>query len=278
MLLLAGCTLRSEDASIDLPDPAPAWFAECYLHPNQPATLTLSPVTSYFSLPDTAQALGWFQTLATRTQVRFVMRDETGALISEEPLRYVLPDSSYPLGRFVGENPTGEDDRLSYSLFIDLPEQQMQGETRMLPPITLKEDDLNLIWDTRDSAGIAIRLAWSDPDLTQENFYRVIINDFRPDSIANFEYRDRQFNGSARPFFLTGFGFQPGDSVELTVYNVSKAYYDFIQTAEQAASAADNPFTEPALIQSTLTGGLGVFEGLHPGRPLRFRLPKRGGG
>ena len=272
LVLLWGCTLRSEEVRIDLPDPAPGWMAECYLYPDAVPVLVLAPNVPYFRLPDSARAVGWLQTLATRTTATLRTRTATGDLLHEERLAYFLPDSAYPLGRFQGLRPTAADPALAYELLVELPEQQLRATTQFGRPIALRPDDLSYTWNPRDTAGVSLRLAWDDPDPTRETFYRVLFNDFRPDSIGHFEFRDRQFS-PGRPFFLT-YTQSLGDSLEITVYDIPESYYDFVQTTEQAISAAGNPFIEPVLIRSMFSGGLGAFVALHPGQPLRLRLPE----
>ncbi len=272
LLLLWSCTLRSEEVRIDLPDPKPGWMAECYLYPDARPVLVLAPILPYFRPPDSAQAIGWLQTLATRTTATLRTRAAGGSLLHEERLAYLLPDSAYPLGRFQGQRPTAANPDLTYELHIDLPDQQLHATTRFGRPIALRPDDLAYIWNPRDTGGVSLRLAWDDPDPSRENFYRVIFNDFRPDTIGNFEFRDRQFS-PGRPFFLS-YTRSLGDSLEITVYDIPESYYYFIQTTEQAISAAGNPFVEPVLIRSMFTGGLGAFVALDPGQPLRLRLPR----
>jgi hypothetical protein len=70
----------------------------------------------------------------------------------------------------------------------------------------------------------------------------------------------------------TSYEFNPGDSVIVTLFHFDQPYYQFLQSTQNARNANGNPFGQPAAIQSTVQGGVGVFTILsYRRRSLRIR-------
>ena len=57
----------------------------------------------------------------------------------------------------------------------------------------------------------------------------------------------------------TGYEYEEGDTLFVTLFHIDKAYHDFLESAKDAAGANGNPFAQPSQVKSTVTGGIGVF-------------------
>jgi hypothetical protein len=106
------------------------------------------------------------------------------------------------------------------------------------------------------SVGVAI----SDP-ISQENYYRVVIgkdfNLFGTD-ITDLRTNDISFNGKSFSFFSDA-DFARNDTVMVRVYSLHKDHFNYLESIGNARRSNFNPFAQPGLIKSNITGGLGIF-------------------
>ena len=75
----------------------------------------------------------------------------------------------------------------------------------------------------------------------------------------SWEFSDVTFGAGSRVPVGMGYNYKVGDVLVCRLYNISKEYYDFLETMDDASSAASNPIARPARIISNVTGGFGIF-------------------
>jgi hypothetical protein len=155
---------------------------------------------------------------------------------------------------------------------VDERGRRLKARTRLLPPIAI--DSLNYRFDSRDSAALLL-VRFQDPP-RQANFYRYITHKggrLRPGTREqDFELTDRLFDGQLAALG-SGFNYVRGDTLTATLYHIDQAYFNFLETAEDAFFANTSPFNQPAVIKSNVEGGLGIFTGLSYTR-RRLIIPK----
>lgn len=156
-----------------------------------------------------------------------------------------------------------------------------EATTQFLP--TLPIDTISYL--VNDTLGAAMLMYFYD-DETIENHYKVwfakadenILNEcysgngnltlqcftdfdslFVQDKIVTWEFSDATFGAGNRVPVGMGFNYKVGDVIVCRLYNISKPYYDFLETMDDASNAASNPISRPARIISNITGGFGIF-------------------
>ena len=156
-----------------------------------------------------------------------------------------------------------------------------EASTQLLPSLPI--DTISYL--VNDTLGAAMLMYFYD-DETIENYYKVwfakanenILNEcynenigltlscfadfdslFVADKIVTWEFSDNIFEAGSRVPVGMGYNYKVGDVVVCRLYNISKSYYDFLETVSDASSAASNPISRPARIISNITGGLGIF-------------------
>ncbi|KAA9332474.1 DUF4249 domain-containing protein [Hymenobacter busanensis] len=247
--LVAGCNLQ-QDVEVDLP-PYPAQLVvECYLEPGQIPQLTVSETVPYLSAPEPA----------VPTDVTAVLIGPNG---QKETLRF-LPGQNPTtrkyfthIGRrFLSIRP-GDTWQLDVT---DTKGRHVTGTATM--PTTVPIDSIE--WKFNDAPPAQRRalvlMKFRDPAATAD-FYRFQIHrNLLLDSLRALDrdFEDRLFNGQQVPMG-TSYEFSPNDTLLVTFYHNEQAYYNFLRSVDDAQNANGNPFGQPAQVQSTVKGGLGVF-------------------
>lgn len=132
--------------------------------------------------------------------------------------------------------------------------------TKLIKPVPID----TVYWNFSPTAPLKARIVmgFRDPD-TLTNYYRFITHRFR---VLNSPRRDLllddRFVSEERSWLFTDYSFQVGDTIVVTLYNLTKEHYDFLQSAKDAVAASQNPFAQPTTILSNVSGGTGIVTGL----------------
>ena len=234
--LLISC---EKEIEIDLPPIDKELVVECYLTPGYPYVLSLSETVSYFDL----------------LELPFI----SGALVTithngiADTLQYIDSIGIYISPRIVAPNDTG-----AYYLYVnDTKDNRTATASAKLLPIVPID---TVIYFKNDSAKASILTYFSDDSLTT-NYYRYYVahlSESGPDSLLSRSFSDLIFSGQTI-VTGTGYDYPVGNEVLVRIYNISREYYDFLETAERATFAAQGSFVRPARLISNITGGTGIF-------------------
>ncbi len=247
--LLSGCDLQ-QDVEVDLP-PYPAQLVvECYLESGKVPQLTVTESAPYLSDP----------TPKVPTDVTVVLTGPDGRA---ETLRLLPGQDPVTKKLFThrGRQPLtirpGDTWRLEVT---DTKGRRVTGTATMpaLVPIDSVEWKFNDEPPGRRKALVIVN--FQDPAATAD-FYRLQIHhdSLSEDSRAlDRDFDDRLFNGQKVPMG-TSYEFAANDTLLITFHHLDRPYYYFLRSIDDAQSANGNPFGQPAQIQSTVQGGLGVF-------------------
>lgn len=250
MILLAGgmaaCSLK-KDIDLDLGLHTPQLMVECYLVPGEPYRLTLTESSGYFDAPEPPQVP---QALVIITHQG--RRDTLHYLPTLDKIQKKLYTHVSPT--LVSGKP-GE----VYTLEIsDDQGRHLQGSTTLMAPVPI--DSLRYRYNDRQKAYIEAR--FRDPAESRDYyFFSVHLDSTNRKAEVNYQVPDQLNNG--QPFALgSGFDFEPHDSLIVSLFHLEKAYYEFLNSTEEARNANSNPFAQPSRLRSTVQGGLGVFTNL----------------
>jgi len=151
------------------------------------------------------------------------------------------------------------DNSKTYSLYVSDGKRSVTGTTTFSQPVVAIDSiDVRATVNKKDTFSIGVII--SDPPKTN-NYYRFLItkklNDFISEP-TDLSVNDNSFNGKQYSFY-TEPAYARNDSVIVRVYSLQKEHYDYIQSTRDARSSNFNPFSQPALIKSNVSGGIGIF-------------------
>jgi len=255
LLFLLSCNL-TKDVEIELPDYDRQPVVECYLEPGKPFRLLLT------------RSYAFFDTLGLSSNfLQNALLDGALATISyngqTDTLKNQLSIVFGPLKvyNYVGQKLVPGTPGTEFSLNIRLADgSEITGTTKMLPKVPI---DSVVVEFNPDIDSLARMLTYIKDDLSQDNFYRRMLNYGSLDSIPDQDFilTDR-FSQTELIAFGTGYELKEGDTVFNTIFHLTRDYYDFKESVDLAVSGLLNPFGQPSPIKSNVRGSAnptGIF-------------------
>ncbi len=248
VLALASC---SRDFDIQLPAHKPELVVECYLEDGEPLRAL---VTESTALLDTAL----IPPIITDATVTISYHGKTDTLrpsIYLDPLR----NRAYNYGsttRVTADLSSGEEYRIDV---YDRQGRHATGTTHFMPPVAI--GNMEASFNSEDEASI---LTTIQDDPAAKNYYRLILKrNSEQDSIQlNSYFTDELASNAGNIIIRSRNRFVRGDTVYATLYHITQAYYQFLNTSNGATSALGNPFAASGEVVSNISGGIGVFTAL----------------
>jgi len=236
-----------KDFEVDLPVVAPQLVAECYLEVGQPYRLTLTESSSYLAPPEIP-----------------LVEDATVVIVYNgrpDTLRYAPFYDEVSRKYYTHASTTRMQGKPGDTYFLEITDKQgrrLTGTTTVLPVVPL--DTVEYRYNYRNKAFLVAK--FTDPEAT-ENYYFFSVQRDSVNKRAETDYTadDKLSNGQASALG-TGYDYEKGDTVIVSLYHLEKSYYDFFNSVENARDANGNPFAQPASLISTVQGGYGVFTNL----------------
>ncbi len=244
--LLSACDLE-KDIVVALPEHTPQLMVECYLDPGKPLRASVLESSSYFGAPQTeplSDVQVFISANGNRTELTY-----NPAFIAEQNKFYTHRSRELMQGK------PGD----VYEIEVtDSKGRRVTGKTTILPAVPLDTVEWRF-----NSKSEALLLASFQDDGNSSNFYRFMIHrgDLKTDSERDYTTSDNLTNG-IQTTLGTGYNFEKGDTLIVSLFHVEEAYYNFINSASDAKNANGNPFAQPSSIKSTVQGGYGVFTNL----------------
>lgn len=255
-VFLGACNL-SKDVEIDLPAYDRQPVVECYLEPGQPFRLLMTRSYAFF---DTLGLSSNFlaNALLDGALVTISYNSQTDTLANQ----FTIVTNPLKVYNYVGQNSVPTEPGTSFSLLIRLADGgEITSTTQMVPFVPIDSVVISFLSDAADSK--ARILTYITDDLSQENFYRRMLNYGSLDSFPeqDFIVNDR-FTETALVAFGTGYELNEGDTVFNTIFHLSRDYYDFKESVDLASSGLFNPFAQPSPIKGNVRGTanpIGIF-------------------
>jgi hypothetical protein len=255
--LAIACNLEKE-VTIDLPEYESKYVLECYLEPGKPFQLLLSKSSPYFAPFDTATADLLRNLLVNGAEVSI----SYGANRIDLPNQLVLDAEATKIYNYYNSTLVPAQYDEPFELLVTLPDgSTITAETRLLPIVPL--DSVVVDFPEDDTLARVLTYFTDLPD--QQNYYRRMLHQNSLDSAAmqDFTLDDRFVEDAV--VFGTGYEFEVGDTVINTLYHLDRAYFDFLESVNNAVTSNGNPFGQPSPINSRLEGtarSIGIFTGL----------------
>ncbi len=247
LVFLTACGSLEKEIVVPQPPYNQQLVVECYLETGKRYQMALTESVSYLSNPQVP--------IVSNATVKISHDGQTEELLYKPVIDSVNRKGyNYSLDKDVNNGPATE-----YTLEVmDSTGRKVTGSTHFPSFVPLKE----ITWDfnNKDKAYLTARFD-DQPDVP--DYYRFVIN---RDSLTgevktNFTLDDR-FGTNNEITLGTGYEYEDGDTLIVSLFHIDKAYFDFLESANGAAGANGNPFAQPSLIKSTVQGGIGVFTAL----------------
>lgn len=255
LAFLAACNLE-KDVQIDLPEYNSQPVVECYLEPGKPFRLLLTRSYGFFD-PLGLDSTFLDKTLLSGAVVTIAYNGQVDTLFNQlsaeiEPLK---------LFNYTGQNLVPADVGMDYILNITMPDgKTITGKTTMLPQIPI--DSVVVEWGPAQDTFARV-LTYITDDLSQDNYFRRLLNYGSLDSIPEQDFLANDRAATTEQIaFGTAYELVPGDTVFNTVFHITKAYYDYVESVQLAVFGNQNPFAQPSPIKSNVSGSanpLGIF-------------------
>lgn len=251
----AACNLEKE-VNIELPlyDSQPV--VECYLEPGKPFRLLLTRSYGFFD-PLGLDSTFLDKTLLSGATVTVAYNGQVDTLYGQLSADF----SPLKIFNYTGLNIVSATPGIEYTLNIVLPDgKNITGQTTMLPLVPI--DSIRVEWNP-DRDTLARVLTYITDDVTQENFFRRMLNYGSLDSVPEQDFLANDRIATTELIaFGTGYDLVQGDTVINTIFHITRDYYDYIESVQLAVFGNLNPFAQPSPIKSNVRGSanpLGIF-------------------
>jgi hypothetical protein len=255
VLFLMACNL-TKDVEIDLPDYDRQPVVECYLEPGKPFRLLMTRSYAFFD------KLGLDSTFLENTLLDSALvtiryNGQTDTLKNQ----LIADFNPIKIFNYSSQNLVPFSPGMEFVLHIRLADGgEIAGTTQMINRVPI---DSVVVEFNPDIDSLGRMLTYITDDQNTENFYRRLLNYHSLDSVPDQDFlvTDR-FSQTAQIAFGTGYELAVGDTVFNTIFHVTPAYYDFLESIQLAVSGNLNPFAQPSPIKSNVSGSanpIGIF-------------------
>ncbi len=242
-----GCQQTIE---LDLPAHQSQMAMEFYLEDGQPLRCTLQESVSFTALPLNPLISGAVVVLSyngIRDTLKNVTEIDT---MTRKIYNYTLPKKLLAQPNVI------------YELYVrDTKGRVMRGTTKFITPIKISKSDY--VFNSKDSVSAGV--FFTDP-AGVKNYYQALAYKQKPrieiNERADLELPDTAFEGKEFGFY-TDYVFAKKDTITMRLYSLLPEHFAYLESVEDAVRGNLNPFAQPALIKSTVTGGLGLFTTLN---------------
>ncbi|WP_165822151.1 DUF4249 domain-containing protein [Hymenobacter edaphi] len=247
-LLTTGCGLQ-KDVEVELPAEPAQLVVECYLENGRVPEMTVSETVPYLSAP----------AATVLTDVTVTLTSPTGRVetLTFRPGRNPVTRKLYThRGQRILRMQPGDTWQLTVK---DTKGRVVTGAATM--PAAVPFDTVEWKFNDRplDERRALVTARFQDPPGVGD-YYRFQIHRDSISGAREVDYTpdDRLLDGQLITLG-TSYEFEPDDTLFVTLYHLDRPYYRFLQSVDDAQSANGNPFGQPAAVQSTVQGGIGVF-------------------
>lgn len=240
---IVGCNMEKE-IEIVLPPHEPQLVVECYLEQGRPFQATILETSSYFDAPTPP--------IVPDAEVYITFRDKRVKL-TYRPGFNNRTNSYYTHSSYAKMK--GKPGEVYGIEVIDGKGRKVTGFTTVLPTVPISKVE----WKFNDKDKAYLLTTFQD-DPNIRNFYRYMTHrdSLQRGSQREFVTSDELTNGKETSYG-SGYDYEAGDTLILSLFNIEEQYYEFLRSAEDAKNSNGNPFAQPAKIKSSVQGGLGIF-------------------
>lgn len=248
---LSSCLTKEID--LELPPFESGLAIECYLEDGLPARMNVTRTSDFFE-PLNFEQLFVFSGIKAAVEYNGIIDSFT-----------LVPFFDSLTGKFftyTSNNIINLTNNTTYKLtVIDSSGKVYTSQTIHLPPVLF--DTVRL--QVRSADSLAFPLTQFTDILGEANYYRYFTKNLtasldsnRFEGGQNFTTNDNGQDGQIVQIG-EGYSYEKGDSGTAVLYHITREYYDFLSSIDEAINAASSPFGTPTRILSNINGGTGIF-------------------
>lgn len=256
-ILFSSCR-KPKIVEVDLPVYANEMVVEGYLIPDQPYLVSLTESVGYLENPEIPfikDALVYINHGSTSDTLIPFEINLNGILISfytSKPGVVMTRDYNTPYTLNVEDTLANGTVRKAFCT------------TQLLPPVEV--DSIEFRFD-QNPQKLAYMLVYYQDASELGQYYRFIAKNspmsvYTPevirDTLIDFTFEDKIINGQYTPIG-TNYRYEPKDTVSLQFLTITKEYFDFLRTLQDATNSNGNPFIEPLNVKGNVSGAKGIF-------------------
>jgi hypothetical protein len=133
------------------------------------------------------------------------------------------------------------------------------ASTKILPIVPI--DSVSFEFSKADSQAFALTFFYDNQSTA--DYYRYVVTKNDASSNTALDYLSDDQIASTSKIALGGpYNLKQGTPVIISLYHITKEFYNFTRSINDAKDANGNPFAQPSVIKSNINGGLGIFTGL----------------
>ena len=250
-IALSSCKSFTQDIKVDLPAFKKQVVIEAYLEPNKAAQVAITGTQDYFGIIGLP--------FINKAKVKLSDGTRTFDLIQSNKI-----DLSNPKNPKLFNYTTKDGDTFSmregvkYTISVDTGAaplvtaetywlRKVQWDTIKTNRYNGRDDKMNIVFSFYDN-------------LSTQDYYRIMIKNISDSNRIVRDYISDDHNSDHGKLVSgTAFDFKAGDTLDLTLYHITKEYYDYLLTSSRARQGVGNPFSEPSAILSNVKNGSGIF-------------------
>lgn len=145
---------------------------------------------------------------------------------------------------------------------------EVSASTRVLPQVSMETAEIDLYYQGAADTLAAVSFSFNDP--FEENHYLFSLQKVEADQLLRNAlnpaaytqvFSDEEFNNQTVELSFSFFseGYAPGDTIAVSLSNISKEYYEFMELRADERLSFLEFLSEPANYPSNVEGGRGFF-------------------
>ncbi len=240
---LLGCNFQS-NVEVELPPYTNKLAVEGYVEPGKPIRVLVTETKSFFDpigIPEIKDAT--------------VIISENG---KPDTLKYGYTSANDKIWNYYTDKIADTTSGNTYTIKVLDIKGRVITATDILPK---QPQIISYTYDYRSDSNISMKIILAPT--TEPSYYRVL---YHNDSIIGDPVQSYLFEDFSRINPNTGnieittpYRWRKGEVCIVRVFRLSKAYYNFLNSVEQAKSINGNPFVQPTQVISNVNNGFGIF-------------------
>lgn len=282
-LYCVACQDLENVIEIELEEEPSELVVECYLRQGQPFRLLLTETKPYFAPVNACPFVQEALVVITYQGQRDTLQE---AAYTSRACSSILPFFDQDSIRFYNYGSdnichAAPNEEFLLEVWDRTNDRYVHAKTRFLPVVPIDRFDQGPYngndWTAEPPPTKVVTLGCQD-NVQQRNYYRFtlhknalwqqdtsssnLFNKVAVEPLIDVVLFDQGVYTDGVVFQRSDYDFFYGDWAIGTIYHIDRAYYDYLLTSRAARDANLNPFLQPAMVNSNIQGGQGIFTAL----------------
>ncbi|MDZ4840384.1 MAG: DUF4249 domain-containing protein [Bacteroidota bacterium] len=253
-ILFSSCSNLQKEVKVSLPPYEQRVLVECYIESGKPLQALISATQDYFGpKSDTSLFTEIFLNPGADVKISDGLKTIT--------LNYDLTPQFYPSFKIFNYKSSDSlvvvEGRTYTITATDSKGRQVDAKATYVKPTQITEIEIEKVPNNDSLWQMSFKLI----DPPGKNYYQVEFVNLSDSNryLGGYVTDDGLFDGKSNTFGFQPQIFKDGDTVQTSLYSLSKEYFTYLSTVQAAKDGAGSPFAQPAVIASNINKGIGIF-------------------